>query len=76
MMKSYLLKKEFFVNNHKDQIKDHFEFIKVNLNVWQELGRGAYGVVYMAKQRVFPNRLRVVKRISKRKVKDPTVLIN
>ncbi len=40
------------------------------------MGRGAYGVVYQVKQRVFPNRTRVVKRISKRRVKDPTSLIN
>lgn len=31
MMKSYLLKKEFFISNHKEQIKEHFEFIKVQL---------------------------------------------
>lgn len=30
MMKNYLIKKEFFINNRKDQIKEHFDFIKVN----------------------------------------------
>lgn len=28
-MKSYLLKREFFINNHKEQIKEHFDFIRV-----------------------------------------------
>jgi serine/threonine protein kinase len=36
------------------------------------VGRGTYGVVYEAKQRYFPYEVRVIKRINKRKIKNPT----
>jgi len=42
----------------------------------QELGRGSYGTVYLAKQKVFPYNVRVVKRISKRRIKNPKSVIN
>ena len=41
----------------------------------QQLGKGAYGVVYLARQHAFPHQLRVIKRISKRKLKDPSILL-
>ena len=42
--------------------------------VMQEIGRGAYGVIYLAKQKVFPYLTRVIKRISKKKAKIPNFI--
>lgn len=38
----------------------------------KQVGRGTYGVVYEAKQRYFPYEVRVIKRIHKKKIKNPT----
>ena len=43
MMKSYLLKKEFFINNHKEQVKEHFDFLKVPSRIVSNSAKGRTG---------------------------------
>ena len=40
------------------------------------MGKGAYGKVYLARLKVFPHYLRVVKAISKKNMRNPTIVLN
>lgn len=40
------------------------------------MGRGAYGVVYKAKQKDGTNQYRAIKKMSRKLIKDPAVIIN
>ena len=42
----------------------------------QEVGKGAHGKVYLARLKVFPHYLRVVKVIGKRNIRNPTTVLN
>jgi hypothetical protein len=55
-MKGYLLKKEFFVNSRKDQIKEHFDFLQV-APIPRRNSAGSRQGVYQARQKTFPHSL-------------------
>lgn len=64
-----VIKKDFFVKSRKDNIKDEFDFLSI-------LGKGAYGTVYKAKEKEYPNLIRAIKVIKKKSVKNQQALID
>lgn len=72
----FILKKDFFVKSRKNNIKQHYEFEKVDLPIMQILGKGAFGTVYQAKANYFPHEIRAIKIINKEKVKNSQNLID
>jgi hypothetical protein len=74
---NYILKKDFFIKSRKEDIRKFYEFSpKVCIQLNKILGRGAYGIVYKARQLEAPYAYRVVKLISKKMVKNPDSLQN
>ena len=64
------LNKAIFVTSRQDNILNHYEVIP------KELGRGAYGVVYKGKQTKAANQMRAIKKMSRKLLKNPEILIN
>ncbi len=42
----------------------------------KEVGKGAYGKVYLARMKNFPHHLRAVKVIAKKHLRNPTLILN
>ncbi len=64
------LNKALFVTSKQENILNFYEVIP------KELGRGAYGVVYKAKQKGDTNQYRAIKKMSRKLMKDPSIIIN
>lgn len=73
-----VIKKDFFVKSRKDNVKDEFDFLSVKsvFYFFQILGKGAYGTVYKAKEKEYPNLIRAIKVIKKKNVKNQQALID
>lgn len=73
-----VIKKDFFVKSRKDNVKDEFDFLSVKyfFLLVQILGKGAYGTVYKAKEKEYPNLVRAIKVIKKKSVKNQQALID
>lgn len=70
-----ILSRELFIESSDGKIDDHYDFIRVHFIFIQELGRGAYGVVYLAFQKETHEK-RAIKSIKKAKLKDPKSFFN
>jgi len=69
--------KELFIQSKKDNILNHYEFNpKVTDPLRQELGKGAYGVVYKAREKGSKGEWRAVKKIAKKNIKQPDLFLN
>lgn len=72
-----LISKSNFVETKNNQnILEFYDFEKVNVQKSQEIGKGAYGVVYRAREKNNEGRVRAVKKIIKKTVKNPQYLSN
>ncbi len=71
MLKSYFLKREFFITNHADQIKDHFEFIKVSFNLRRKSAGEPTALSIRPNRRYFPIKPELSKGYQKKKYKTP-----
>ena len=73
MLKSYFLKREFFITNHADQIKDHFEFIKVLLSQHRKSAGELTASCIRPSRRYSPTKPELSKGYRKKRSKTPQI---
>ena len=66
----FLIQKGSFIKSRRENILHFYDFHP------KEIGKRAYGVVYRAREKGGKGEWRGVKKIAKRKIKQPELLIN
>ena len=73
----FLIHKESFIKSRRENILQFYDIDpKVPQSFIQELGKGAYGIVYRAKEKFGSGEWRAIKKIAKKNIKQPELLLN
>lgn len=62
--------KSHFVDFRDDNIYKNYSFLKVLPILFQEIGKGSYGIVYRAREKGITSKYRAIKKINKRNIKN------
>jgi predicted Ser/Thr protein kinase len=66
-----------FITIRKENINDYYEVLaKVLIFLVQELGKGAFGTVYKGRLKGTQGPWRAIKKMNRKDIKDPNILMN